>query len=514
MCRRFLSCSLFLLFCCCLVLPVGASDVPEDDLQVDAAAVPEDDPGIDLQAGGRYSYGYIGMNPDDGVIMVTEGTAIGSKVLASLDLKQFMADQGYLTAANLTQVERYLSEISNKLTLIKDDLSGYIAELSAKLSLIYDQLSDANTSLSSISSLITTTNSNLITIANRINTTNSTLATISNRVGVVNGYLGGTSSGPLTDIRDRLVASPDTFYDSASNVLTPFHPVEYTLTELFDVRSVELEKLLLKNFGTSRSFQFMAGFGIGQSSSYPGGLSLLELLSSFFQSFYNDFGWEGPGFLMRDGSINAGGYRQAVSYAFLVGNGLVGLSTNMEKALVGGHGGSASYEKLTFDSKLNKVRSTVSYEDLLHALVGLGSDLQNPVSQLQAVLAGDDDLELRQNVQDNVGSVTDNFTGDGAGAVSTGDISGAAGLTSGVGDAYGGNPVSVGDVFSTAGDSDNWNFFSEESAMSMDAVSYPAPAVLTVGDDYLDDFVADEDGFYSLGDQSGWNLFDYLGKEG
>lgn len=122
--------------------------------------------------------------------------------------------------------------------------------------------------------------------------------------------------------------------------------------------------------------------------------------------------------------------------------------------------GPVSYSRLIFDGELNKSTEKVDYTDLLHAMVGIGSDLQNPLSQLQAVLAGDSDLELRRNTQENIDSVTDNFTGSGEGAVSSGDISDASGLTSGIGDAFGGNQVSTGDAFKAASDSDNFNFFS------------------------------------------------------
>ena len=91
----------------------------------------------------------------------------------------------------------------------------------------------------------------------------------------------------------------------------------------------------------------------------------------------------------------------------------------------------------------------------------------------------------------------------------------ASGLTAGIGDAFGGNQVSTGDFFSVAGDSANWDFFSEESARSLDAVTYPFSAVLDFEDySWLDDFVFDENGFYSVADQSGWSFLDYLGKEG
>lgn len=554
MCRRYCWClALFFLCCSCLVLPGVASDAAMEEPS--ASELPGDDPpseddGIDPQAGGRnYFIGsdsYLAINPEDGIFTITKTAGAGSVILAQLDLKEFMAEQGYLTAANMTKVEQYLSEISNKVTLLSNDLIGYFGELSAKLSSLDDKADTANTTLSTISSRISTTNSTLSTIRNYLSGSSSGPLTY------IRDYLSGTRTGPLTAIRDQLKSTVnwsydssnnglvsasgsrslaenfdfrlqelDTLllrnlstttlwrYDSETNTLVKDDEIPATITELVDQRSTDIARLLLKNFGTSFEFSYMTN-SFGPPSDLAEGASFSELLSAIGSNLYY-------GTTVYSGYLGLGGsleYASLTTTPMLIANGFAGLDLNIQRALVGGRGGSASYSKLTFDEKLNKVKSTVSYKDLLHAMVGIGSDLQNPLSQLQAVLAGDDDLELRKNVQDNVGSVTDNFTGDGAGSVSTGDISDAAGLTSGVGDAFGGNQVSTGDVFRVVGDADNYGFFSQATAEALDSVAYPAAMPLSFDDDsWLDAYSVDEDGFYYLSDTSSWNILDYLGRE-
>lgn len=307
------------------------------------------------------------------------------------------------------------------------------------------------------------------------------------------------------------------YYDEASNSLKSRYPSEGSvgITEILDTNFKDLDSLLLKNFGSSSGFSYYTdSFTFTYLSPDA---SLLELLSAVGSTLSSTLGYSDALTPMLFGSGDVDFAANPV-LSFSVIQGFMGLNYNMEKALIGGHGDYGQYSRLTFDGNLNKSTKITNYYDLLHALVGIGSDIQNPLSQLQAVLAGDADLELHRNTQENIDSVTDNFTGSGAGSVSSGDISDASGLTSGIGNAFGGNQVSTGDAFRAATDLGNFDFLSEECASALDAVAYPVAVVLDVGDEdndsWLDGFVVDEDGFYSLSDLSGWSFLDYLGKEG
>lgn len=294
---------------------------------------------------------------------------------------------------------------------------------------------------------------------------------------------GGNILSYVHEIRDvsmdylPFLSAPRTFsYNQASNTLTSVSggsPIG--ITQAVNDNFKDLDSLLLKNFGASRGYE-------GNWAYVPSGSGIFTYFDSFDSLF-----------------------DQICLFLYQINGDLVGFND----------GAFARYSQLTFDENLNKKTKTVDYIDLLHAMVGIGSDIQNPLSQLQAVLAGDADLELHRNTQENIDSVTDNFTGSGDGSVSSGDISDASGLTSGIGNAFGGNQVSTGDAFMAATDSGNFNFFSEECAAALDAVAYPVAVVLDAEDDsWLDGFVVDEDGFYSVADLSDWSFLDYLGKEG
>lgn len=410
--------------------------------------------------------GFIGFNKSNpGVIYIMQRLPnnsgdIGSvPVLAELDIGKYMAEQGYLTQASLTPLEEILRDIRTQ------------------------QLQDS--------------------------------LRFSDLLGLIGVDNGDTVLGLLGSIRERLSIGGSSVlkytrswsYDSSSNSLRPAAAADdrqYGVAELLDVNFKDLDQLLLKNFGTSKGY-------LGSVAGIPANSGLFTYMDSFARMIDSSLFLDYHEVLNSQGDY---GYDMGGSLSFVTADGFLGLSRNMEAALVGGHDGSAAYSRLTFDDALNKSTESVDYTDLLHAMVGIGSDLQNPLSQLQAVLAGDSDLELRRNTQENIDSVTDNFTGSGEGAVSSGDISDASGLTSGIGDAFGGNQVSTGDAFKAATDSGNFNFFSQETAVALDSVTYPAAVPLADDDAWMSDYVADENGFYTVADKSGWSLLDYLGKEG
>lgn len=478
-------------------------------------------------------------------------------ILATIDLASVLAEQGYLTQASLTTVENLIRETNSFLNLANVDL-GLIKTKLDGLDIDLDLLHTDLDLLHTDQSLL------YIRLGFMENDLESLLDVAKDMYSALRGDISGNiwSYVQAIDSNIRYMRNtqfPELFsfsrswsYDGSSNSIKPHSSDTFGLAELLDVNFKDLDSLLLTNLSAPRDFSYnqVSNTLTSVSGGKPIGITqavndnFKDLDSLLLRNLGLDYGtepgkyvmvWSGEGifgylsalveildyglanspgnFLFSDGSLLYKPYSNGL--VDIVSWGLQGLNRNMEVSLVGGHDGSAQYSQLTFDENLYKSTKTVNYTDLLHAMVGIGSDIQNPLSQLQAVLAGEDVLELKRNTQENIDSVTDNFTGSGDGAVSGGDISDASGLTSGIGNAFGGNQVSTGDFFSVAGDSDIWSFFTEESAQSLDAVTYPAAVVLDADDDsWLDDFVADENGFYSVADQSGWSVLDYLGKEG
>lgn len=394
---------------------------------------------------------------------------------ASFNLSSYMSQQGYLTQAdlNLTTIE----------SLLRDVLGNQSSAFSQQYSIL-SVLQDLRASIG-------------------LSGTGSGYTVLEN-LALLRSLLEGSSDSVLRAVRSWQ-------FDPVSNSLASVagDGTPYGVAELLDVNFKDLDQLLLKNFGQSFEFGYYYDYD-GTYRNLSSGSDLLSVLSAIGSSLrYSSATYHSH--LLPDGSSSS--LVRAIT-PMLLADGFLGLNTNLETALVGGHGGSAQYSKLVFDEQLNKSTETADYTDLLHAMVGIGTDIQNPLSQLQAVLAGDSDLELHRNTQENIDSVTDNFTGSGEGAVSSGEISDASGLTSGIGDAFGGNQVSTGDAFMAATDSGNFNFFSQETAVALDSVTYPAAVSLAEDDDWMSDYVADKDGFYTVADKSGWSLLDYLGKEG
>lgn len=195
---------------------------------------------------------------------------------------------------------------------------------------------------------------------------------------------------------------------------------------------------------------------------------------------------------------------RGVGVAALTAEGFLGLSTNLAGSdksttfsfLSPGEGGGLKSEDETVDN-------------LLDALGLIGTHLQNPLAKLQYVLASDDDIELKDAVQDNQDSFKDNFTGSGSGAVSGSQIKDVAGISSSVGDAFKDN-ASAADSFAAISDSNSYSFFSQEVAEALDTTDSPEMVSLDE-EDYLEGFELSEDGFYYVADQSPWDISSFLG---
>lgn len=163
----------------------------------------------------------------------------------------------------------------------------------------------------------------------------------------------------------------------------------------------------------------------------------------------------------------------------------------------------------SYDENGNPVMKTENYTSLASFLSGLGTSLETPLKMLQDVLATPEDIKLREQEAENKKEFTDNFTGEGEAAAGKDDISDAAGFTSGIKDAFGGNTVSAGDVFKPMTDEDTFAFFSQQTHDALDTTG----GVSAQSDDdaaFWDQFEADEDGFLHLKDKSAWSISDYL----
>lgn len=238
------------------------------------------------------------------------------------------------------------------------------------------------------------------------------------------------------------------------------------------------------------------------SSSVPVGSSLADVVVRGFNGLkYFFYGGSTSHFLLQDGTESIGA-RSLTAYLY---NGFLGLNRNMETALVGEHGGSSAISQLVFDSDLNSSYEIVEYKNILSAIVGIGQAVQRPLSQLQAVLANDDDLELRRQTQDQVDAITDNFTGSGGASATLDDISDMAGASSQVVGIFD-SGVSVSQFFSGLSNGDNYSFFSQ--AVSDDLDGEGKGKISTQSDlepdfdSWLDDIEFDEDGFGYLKDYS------------
>lgn len=166
---------------------------------------------------------------------------------------------------------------------------------------------------------------------------------------------------------------------------------------------------------------------------------------------------------------------------------------------------------VSFDSDLERLESYQSnFTSINGALAFMFGNLQPTIAQLQAVLANDDDLELRRQTQEEVSSVTDNFTGKADAAPSTSDIGDMASVSTGITTAFD-SGVSAGDFFTSLSDEDVYSFFSQETANDMDSTSSPAAMADSPGLVLPDGFVVDDSGYVTVQSVS---VFDYLSRLG
>lgn len=169
--------------------------------------------------------------------------------------------------------------------------------------------------------------------------------------------------------------------------------------------------------------------------------------------------------------------------------------TTLNKSLVGT--GSSSYTP--WNSSTGEPGEDVTYTDVLTAITQLGGDLQNDLAKLRYVLASDKDIEMAEKQEPVKDSIADNFTGDSNAAVKPGDVDSMAGVSGSLQDSFN-TGANANDVFGAINGSENWSFWSQESASDLNAV----PATMSDDDEnfihFYDPSVLDE--YLSGGDAS------------
>lgn len=124
-----------------------------------------------------------------------------------------------------------------------------------------------------------------------------------------------------------------------------------------------------------------------------------------------------------------------------------------------------------YDNTTISADKTLTLKQYLYLL---GENISGAVGRLAFVLANDQDIALRNNTADQVSAFTSNFTSSGSSTkVSAGDIgtmaSGVAELKSGFSSSANASDAFRG--FSTSGQDERWNWFSQDILNSLDTTS-------------------------------------------
>lgn len=301
-------------------------------------------------------------------------------------------------------------------------------------------------------------------------------------------YFGAQTDGSLNmwqnlyDLYNQVISFNADLNSGVSSITSYINSTNNRLGSLFSYYKIN-------GSGGTGTKQLQGASNLG---AYLTGLSDLIFESSFMSGYYlNSSG----------GSTYYGSY---MSLPYLVSNGFRGLSTNMMSSLIG-------TDKFGYGSYWsNGSLSSTSYNNLLDAVAGIGSQIQQPLAKLQYVWADDDDIRIADKNKPVKDEIEDNFVGDGSGAVKPSQVGDMASFGSDVQNAFSG-AGSPSDVLSVLTDSSLFGFFSQEVAADLDQVGSPAPAA---DDDliqrYLSDVDIDEDGFVHPKSSAFWDVSLYL----
>lgn len=253
--------------------------------------------------------------------------------------------------------------------------------------------------------------------------------------------------------------------------------------------------------GGLSSPSWIAGLSGQYSYTYQ---SIGHLLAAFQTAITrNQIMFSGEDFLSYDGSLATSSVN--MNSSIISSQGFLGLAS----ILRGESGSDISASFYTFDDDYMRDVESVQYANVLMALADGFSRLQKPLSQLQVILASDDDLTLRQESSEQLDAVDQDFFTDGKAAPSVSDIGDMGDLSSDMGTLFN-SGVSAGSFFSSVNSSDAYSFFSQQTADDLDTTN-SISAFST--DDPFEDFVLDEDGYYQISDTSFFDLWSFLGKE-
>lgn len=353
-------------------------------------------------------------------------------------------------------------------------VSDSSVDVDVDFSPVLDEIAYTNDLLSELIPLVQQTNSILSgTVLSALNTINSTLQS---KLNTINSTLKSNFSSLISAVNTNftsLISSMDSDFQTLGSLISS----EFSSFNEHEQSRADLLNSNLKNYLTSSLTAY--GFtSSGTFSVYGSGTDAANLLVGVISTL------RGATFRIMSGLF--GDYQDSYVGSFY-----------------------------TFDNALNRGASSVTYTNLLQAIVDIGARLQRPLSQLQAVLANDDDLRLRQDTQDQVDSVTDNFTGGGGAAPSLGDIGNMADVSSDFSGMFD-SGVGAGDLMGAVNGADTYSFFSQEVSDSLDTTGR---AGIAVASDELDDlfdlsgYKEGEDGVLVPVDGSFFSVDDYLGKE-
>lgn len=123
-------------------------------------------------------------------------------------------------------------------------------------------------------------------------------------------------------------------------------------------------------------------------------------------------------------------------------------------------------------------------EGVMGLMLALGVPVQSDLAKLRYVLASDEDIEISKKQAPVKDAVSDSFAGEGPAAVKPADVGDLAGISGDIQGAFS-TGANAADVVGALNNSDNWSFFSADTAARLNTVPVPA----TASDDGDDGFI-------------------------
>lgn len=176
-------------------------------------------------------------------------------------------------------------------------------------------------------------------------------------------------------------------------------------------------------------------------------------------------------YLMENGTVSASQMDRSV--AQLLASGQIGLSSNL-----------AGNDKVTAftilsSSDITQNPESVEVTNILDAISQLHNSLQPDLAKLRYVLASDDDIQMREDLEENYDSFKDTFIKPGApGGASPSDIADMGSVSQNASSLVD-TGVSVGQAFGQLNDASIFSFFTQETASDLD----PVPVVISDDDE-------------------------------